>query len=386
MSLGNRIKEQRKRAGMSQEKVAELVGVSRQAVTKWEADLSAPSTENLFALAKIFGTTVDLLLDTGEDETCRSSSEQTYYLYKMEEAKKAAALQKKRKQIIRIAAIIAICYLVIFFIGWLITGGSGGRNTVFDWLSHYYPLLIAAAVSILSALLGKYRLSVVTLAACTGGVLLGTLLGRDFTGPKDSMSYYGWAIWGAIFLVSFVAGIIWEVFISRKENPNKKKVWLLSGITLAIVILIAVISISFVPKYSQPAYSVGSYRALIQDFSGESKYLFPKEEHLPGEAKSFTVYLKSRFSVEKIGYAIYLAPQAGIYDDCSITCRLINSHPDSSTEIQSDLEYNDTAIQISGNEVKFELDGCQYYIRFRPSSDELSQNAVSLAKAIIDLE
>lgn len=35
MSLGERIKEQRKSCGMSQEKLAELVGVSRQAVTKW---------------------------------------------------------------------------------------------------------------------------------------------------------------------------------------------------------------------------------------------------------------------------------------------------------------------------------------------------------------
>lgn len=54
-------------------------------------------------------------------------------------------------------------------------------------------------------------------------------------------------------------------------------------------------------------------------------------------------------------------------------------------EIQSDLEYSGTAIQISETEVKFELDGYQYFIRFRPSSDEFSQNAVSLAKAIIDL-
>ena len=60
MSLGERIKEQRKNCGLSQEKVAELVGVSRQAVTKWEAEQSAPSTENLFRLAEIFGTTVDI--------------------------------------------------------------------------------------------------------------------------------------------------------------------------------------------------------------------------------------------------------------------------------------------------------------------------------------
>lgn len=62
MTLGKRIKACRQQSGMSQEKVAELVGVSRQAVTKWETNQSAPSTENLFRLADIFGTTVDLLL------------------------------------------------------------------------------------------------------------------------------------------------------------------------------------------------------------------------------------------------------------------------------------------------------------------------------------
>ena len=62
MTLGERIRTCRQKAGMSQEKVAERMGVSRQAVAKWEGDRSAPNTENLFKLAEIFGTTVDLLL------------------------------------------------------------------------------------------------------------------------------------------------------------------------------------------------------------------------------------------------------------------------------------------------------------------------------------
>ena len=71
MTLGERIKTCRQQAGMSQEKVAELLGISRQAVTKWETNKSAPSTDNLFKLAEIFGTTVDFLLPepkTEEDE------------------------------------------------------------------------------------------------------------------------------------------------------------------------------------------------------------------------------------------------------------------------------------------------------------------------------
>ena len=61
-TLGQRIREHRRRAGMSQEALARQLDVSRQAVTKWESGQSAPSTENLFRLAELFHTTVDLLL------------------------------------------------------------------------------------------------------------------------------------------------------------------------------------------------------------------------------------------------------------------------------------------------------------------------------------
>ena len=55
MTLGEKIKEQRNKCGFSQEKIAELVGVSRQAATKWESEQSIPCMENLIALAEIFG-------------------------------------------------------------------------------------------------------------------------------------------------------------------------------------------------------------------------------------------------------------------------------------------------------------------------------------------
>jgi transcriptional regulator with XRE-family HTH domain len=53
MTLSEKIKEERNKMGYSQEKIAELVGVSRQAVTKWESGQSVPSMENLIALAGI---------------------------------------------------------------------------------------------------------------------------------------------------------------------------------------------------------------------------------------------------------------------------------------------------------------------------------------------
>jgi len=61
-SLGETLKEHRIRCKMTQEFVAESLGVSRQAVSKWENGTSDPSTSNLFALAKLFGIAVEELL------------------------------------------------------------------------------------------------------------------------------------------------------------------------------------------------------------------------------------------------------------------------------------------------------------------------------------
>ena len=62
MTFAKKLKELRTRAGMSQEKLAERVGVSRQAITKWETDKGAPEMENLLALSDLFGVSVDELL------------------------------------------------------------------------------------------------------------------------------------------------------------------------------------------------------------------------------------------------------------------------------------------------------------------------------------
>ena len=61
-SLGEVLKNRRAACKMTQEFVAESLGVSRQAVSKWESGKSDPSTTNLMALAKLFGTTADELL------------------------------------------------------------------------------------------------------------------------------------------------------------------------------------------------------------------------------------------------------------------------------------------------------------------------------------
>lgn len=67
MNLKEKIKKIRKSNNMSQESLAEILGISRQAITKWENGESQPDLENLVKLSNIFSTSLDKLL---KDDNC----------------------------------------------------------------------------------------------------------------------------------------------------------------------------------------------------------------------------------------------------------------------------------------------------------------------------
>ena len=76
MTFAEKLKSMRKQSGMSQEKLAEKIGVSRQAITKWENNTGIPDIENMLALSSLFNVSVDELLSNEKIE-----KKQTDYLY-----------------------------------------------------------------------------------------------------------------------------------------------------------------------------------------------------------------------------------------------------------------------------------------------------------------
>lgn len=62
-ALGNKLYACRKKAGLSQEELADKMGVSRQAISKWECGESLPDVDNLISLAKIYGISLDELVE-----------------------------------------------------------------------------------------------------------------------------------------------------------------------------------------------------------------------------------------------------------------------------------------------------------------------------------
>lgn len=62
MTLGQRIQEARKQAGLSQEALGEHLGVSRQSISKWEGGVTIPEIDKLIAMSRLFGQPVGVLL------------------------------------------------------------------------------------------------------------------------------------------------------------------------------------------------------------------------------------------------------------------------------------------------------------------------------------
>ena len=75
IEIANRLFELRKQKNFSQEELAEKIGVSRQAVSKWERAESSPDTNNLIELARLYEVSLDELLSTDEPIFRKASEE-----------------------------------------------------------------------------------------------------------------------------------------------------------------------------------------------------------------------------------------------------------------------------------------------------------------------
>ena len=66
MTFGEKLKQARQKAALSQEQLSEKLHVSRSAVAKWETDKGMPDIDNLKAVSQLLGVSIDYLLDDGE--------------------------------------------------------------------------------------------------------------------------------------------------------------------------------------------------------------------------------------------------------------------------------------------------------------------------------
>ena len=120
IEIAERLVALRKQHGLSQEDLAARLGVSRQAVSKWERAESAPDTDNMIALAELYGVSLDDLVHGDAPAPQPSAMEPgdaddplpngSYFQHKAEQE---AREEDRRRFRFPYAAIVAIVYLVL---------------------------------------------------------------------------------------------------------------------------------------------------------------------------------------------------------------------------------------------------------------------------------
>lgn len=121
MTLGEKIAKQRKEQNYTQEQLADILGVSRQSISKWESDVAYPETDKLIKLGKVFDCSMDYLLK--DDVTEKSSVQGSDFSEKVEEISRRVIREKskgKLKKILKIAGIILAVVLAVDIISMIL--------------------------------------------------------------------------------------------------------------------------------------------------------------------------------------------------------------------------------------------------------------------------
>ena len=92
MTFGEKLKEARKKAGLSQEQFAEKMNVSRSAIAKWETDKGMPDVNNLKVMSQLLNVSIDYLLDEDEKISFNEMKEAIHLYDYVENAGKVSAL------------------------------------------------------------------------------------------------------------------------------------------------------------------------------------------------------------------------------------------------------------------------------------------------------
>ena len=103
MTFGEKIQKLRKEAGLSQEELSYQLGVSRQAISKWERDNGYPETEKIVRMSKIFHVTLDYLLNEEEAKKPENNPDEKGIYVSREMAEGFLFYQKRKLQKIGIA-------------------------------------------------------------------------------------------------------------------------------------------------------------------------------------------------------------------------------------------------------------------------------------------
>lgn len=136
-TLGRRIAAERKKLGLSQEALGEKMGVSRQAISKWEADATVPEIDKLIAMSKLFGVSLGWLLGVEEAQPQQSPALTEEQLQMIEQiVQKYQQKPQPSRLVTALAAGALVLSLVLSALALVKAGDDGAVSSMQGQLAH----------------------------------------------------------------------------------------------------------------------------------------------------------------------------------------------------------------------------------------------------------
>ena len=214
MTMGEKIRQLRKEKGLTQDALAEALGISRQAVAKWESGQSAPATENLLKLANLLEAPLEEL--AGPKEQPAACLEE-YARLKLEQERKRQAAKSVLQAQLRGAAAIAAGYLAVYLVCLAVFYLAGIKSCVWGWMQSCHVLAVTCLVHLAFWLLGRRRAGGALLAGTLAAIPLANAAGlavmeRTLTGRN-----YGWMFYLAVVFAACAIGMLLDLHAQKPD-------------------------------------------------------------------------------------------------------------------------------------------------------------------------
>lgn len=296
--LGDKIRELRKQNGISQEDVATALGVSRQAVTKWESGVSLPSSGNMIKLAELFKVSVDELTSSSRQSPVNIDSEAIEKFIRSTEDKK----KKEQKilsgtiDILKNMGGLLIAYGAIYLFCWFLNVQIGVSLFPWHYIQEYHFLLATCVISLLAVILQKKKFAYIMLAGAILAIFMGQIIGSYSTNNSPLAFNKSWIGLVLLWNISLIVGVIVEL-IARKRTSGyyigRKPLTRILAAALSLGILLSITGTVF-KSYQKLMFSHGAEQGYCLGFTqGE----YDAKKNLPKEAAVVNADIPSEYAL-----------------------------------------------------------------------------------------
>ena len=209
LEIANRLVELRKQAGYSQEELAAKIGVSRQAISKWERGEASPDTDNLIALSRLYGVSLDEMLGNVPEQKEEVEAEVVEPAHEIKTDDDDDEDEPRGSVVSRLQVIVTSIGFTLALAAYLAMGFAWKNPGNIGWAAGWIVFLVPPFISSVLTAIEDRKMTRVAVPL----LIVGIYCGMGIIGNFYGINY--WHPWWALF---FLIPIYYSIFGVFERN------------------------------------------------------------------------------------------------------------------------------------------------------------------------